>query len=183
MIELLLLAIGLAADAFAVSIASGVAARGERPPAFRIALAFGLAQGLMPLLGVLLASVAGTWFTYVDHWVAFGLLSFLGVRMIKAGVDGADAEASFDTATFVGLLVAAAATSVDAAAAGITLPMLVAPIWLSCLVIGGITALLSYIGAAVGGRLGLTFGTRAEIAGGVVLIGIGARILIGHLVG
>jgi manganese efflux pump family protein len=180
-IELLLLAIGLAADAFAVSIASGVAARGERPPAFRIAFAFGLAQGLMPLLGVLLARVAGIWFTNVDHWLAFGLLSFLGVRMIKAGVDGADAEASFNTGTFVGLLIAAAATSVDAAAAGITLPLLVTPIWMSCLVIGGITALLSYTGAAVGGHLGLKFGTRAEIVGGLVLIGIGVRILISHL--
>jgi manganese efflux pump family protein len=183
MIELFLLAVGLASDAFAVSIASGVTARGVSPPVLRIAFAFGLAQALMPLFGVLLTRIAGSWFTVVDHWIAFGLLLFLGGRMIKAGVDGPEAEAAFDTSTIAGLFIAALATSVDAAAAGITLPLLSAPIWVSCVVIGAVTALFSGIGVAVGGQLGLKFGTRAEIIGGVVLIGIGLRILISHLSG
>jgi manganese efflux pump family protein len=183
MIELLLLSLALASDAFAVAIASGVAARGGRAPVVRIALAFGLAQGLMPFGGWLIARAGGDWFTAIDHWVAFGLLAFLGARMIKAGLDGPEAEASFDTASFGGLLLAALATSIDAAAAGLTLPLLALPVWQSCITIGGVTALMAGSGAALGGRLGLRFGTRAEIAGGLVLILIGVRLLASHLGG
>jgi manganese efflux pump family protein len=180
-IAVLLLALGLAADAFAVAVAAGVAASDDPPPSLRIAVAFGVAQGLMPLIGYGLASVTGEWFGAIDHWIAFGLLAFLGVRMIRAGYDGQGEEASFDTESLAGLTVAALATSVDAAAAGLTLPLLAAPIWLSCLAIGGTTAVLSGAGATFGCRLGLKFGTRAEIAGGIVLIAIGVRILMSHL--
>lgn len=183
MIELLLLALGLSADAFAVAIAAGVAARGAKPPVIRIALAFGIAQGTMPLLGYAASLIAGSWFTMVDHWVAFGLLGFLGVQMVRAGLDGDEAEASFETKTFIGLLVAALATSIDAAAAGLTLPLLKTTIWTSCATIAAVTALTSGAGAAFGGRLGMTFGTRAEVVGGLVLIGIGVRILVSHLLG
>lgn len=183
MIELLLLSLALASDAFAVAIASGVASRGTRPPILRIALAFGLAQGVMPFGGWLVTRAGGDWFTAIDHWVAFGLLAFLGTRMIKAGLDGPDTEASFDTTTFRGLLLAALATSIDAAAAGLTLPLLAVPIWQSCVTIGAVTALMAGGGAAIGGRLGLHFGTRAEIAGGIVLILIGVRLLASHLGG
>lgn len=183
MIELLLLAFGLAADAFAVSIASGVAAREGKPPVARIALAFGLAQGVMPLLGALLAHIGGNWFTSVDHWLALGLLGFLGIRMVKAGLDGPEGEAAFETRTFSGLLTAAAATSIDAAAAGLTLPLFATPVWMSCLVIGLVTAIVSAIGAAAGGRIGMKLGTRAEIIGGLVLIGIGLRIFVSHMGG
>lgn len=181
MIEVLLLALGLSADAFAVAVAAGVAARGERPPVLRIAAAFGLAQGAMPLLGYAASLIAGSWFTAVDHWIAFCLLGFLGVQMVRAGLDGAASEAAFDTRNFFGLLVAAIATSIDAAAAGLTLPLLSTPIWTSCAVIAAVTALTSGAGAAFGGRLGTTFGTRAEVAGGLVLIGVGVRILLVHL--
>jgi putative Mn2+ efflux pump MntP len=181
MIELLLLSVGLSADAFAVAIAAGVAARGGRPPVLRIAVAFGLAQGLMPLLGYAASLIAGSWFTMVDHWIAFGLLGFLGVQMVRAGLDGDEAEAAFETKSFLGLVVAAIATSIDAAAAGLTLPLLATPIWTSCAVIAVVTAVTSGAGAALGGRLGMRFGTRAEVAGGLVLIGIGVRILLGHL--
>ena len=183
MIELLLLSIGLSADAFAVAIAAGVAARGGRPPILRIAAAFGLAQGLMPLLGYVASRISGSWFTMLDHWVAFGLLGFLGVQMIRAGLNGDEAEAAFETKSFLGLLIAAIATSIDAAAAGLTLPLLSTPIWMSCATIAVVTAVTSGAGAAFGGRLGMTFGTRAEVAGGLVLIGIGVRILLGHLAG
>jgi manganese efflux pump family protein len=182
-IAVLLLALGLAADAFAVAIAAGVAARDDGAPALRIALAFGVAQGLMPLIGYGLTLATGEWFGAIDHWIAFCLLSFLGTRMIRAGWDDQSEEASFDTGSLAGLTIAALATSVDAAAAGLTLPLLAAPIWLSCLAIGGTTALLSGAGAAFGCRLGLKFGARAEIAGGLVLIAIGARILTSHLWG
>lgn len=182
MIELLLLALGLSADAFAVAIAAGVAARGTKPPVLRIALAFGITQGAMPLLGYAASLIAGSWFTMVDHWIAFGLLSFLGVQMVCAGLDGDEAEASFETKTFIGLLVAAIATSIDAAAAGLTLPLLKTPIWTSCLAIAAVTALTSGAGATFGGRLGLAYGARAEVIGGMVLIGIGVRILATHLV-
>lgn len=183
MIELLLLALGLSADAFAVAIAAGVATRGGHPPIVRIALAFGIAQGAMPLLGYGANLIAGSWFTMVDHWVAFGLLTFLGVQMVRAGLDGDEEETSFETRSFLGLLVAAIATSIDAAAAGLTLPLLATPIWTSCATIAAVTALTSGAGAAFGGRLGMTFGTRAEVAGGLVLIGIGVRILLAHVFG
>lgn len=183
MIELLLLALGLSADAFAVAIAAGVAARGAQPPVLRIGLAFGIAQGAMPLLGYAASLIAGSWFTMMDHWVAFVLLGFLGVQMVRAGLDGDEAEASFETKTFIGLLVAALATSIDAAAAGLTLPLLKTSIWTSCGTIAGVTALTSGAGAAFGSRLGLRFGTRAEVIGGLVLIGIGVRILSTHLMG
>lgn len=183
MIELLLLSLGLSADAFAVAIAAGVAARGAQPPVLRIALAFGIAQGAMPLLGYVASLIAGSWFTMVDHWVAFGLLGFLGIQMVRAGLDGDEEETSFETKTFVGLLVAALATSIDAAAAGLTLPLLKTSIWTSCATIAGVTALTSAAGAAFGGRLGMAFGTRAEVVGGLVLMGIGVRILVTHLFG
>ncbi len=183
MIELLLLALGLSADAFAVAIAAGVAARGERPPVLRIAAAFGIAQGAMPLLGYAVSLIAGSWFTLVDHWVAFGLLGFLGAQMVRAGLDGDEAETAFQTRSFIGLLVAAIATSIDAAAAGLTLPLLATPSWMSCTVIAVVTAVTSGAGAAFGGRLGMRFGSRAEVIGGLVLIGIGVRILLVHLAG
>jgi manganese efflux pump family protein len=183
MMELILLAFGLSADAFAVAIAAGVAARAARPPILRLGLAFGLAQGAMPLIGYLTSQIAGDWFTAVDHWVAFLLLGFLGGRMVKSGLDGSDDEAVFETRSFIGLLVAALATSIDAAAAGLTLPLLSTPVLLSCLVIAAVTAIVSGAGAAFGRRLGLAFGARAEIAGGMVLIFIGGRILVAHLWG
>ena len=183
MIEVLLLSFGLAADAFAVAVAAGVAARSAPPPTFRLAFAFGFAQGVMPLIGYGLSVVAGDWFTRIDHWIAFALLGFLGVKMVRAGLDGSEAESSFETRSLAGLIIAALATSVDAAAAGLTLPLLVAPIWVSCLSIAVVTALMSGVGAGFGGRLGLSFGTKAEVAGGIVLILIGCRILFTHLMG
>lgn len=183
MVELILLALGLSADAFAVAVAAGVSSRDQRPPVLRLSLAFGIAQGAMPLLGYGASLIAGRWFTMVDHWVAFGLLGFLGVQMIRAGLDGDEAETSFETKSFAGLLIAALATSIDAAAAGLTLPLLKTSIWASCAMIAGVTALTSGAGAAFGGRLGMVFGTRAEVAGGLVLIGIGVRILATHLLG
>lgn len=183
MIDVLLLSFGLAADAFAVAIAAGVAARSAPPPVLKLAMAFGVAQGIMPLLGYGLSVIAGDWFTRFDHWIAFGLLGFLGVQMVRAGLDGSEEEAAFETRSMAGLMVAALATSIDAAAAGLTLPALAAPIWLSCLSIAAITALLSGAGAAFGARLGLSFGTKAEVAGGLVLILIGCRSLFIHLTG
>lgn len=181
MIALILLALGLSADAFAVAVAAGVAARDGAAPALRLGVAFGIAQGVMPLLGWLAASVAGSWFTSVDHWIAFGLLAVLGGRMIKAGLDGGNAEASFETRSLSGLLIASLATSTDAAAAGLTLPALNVPVLLSCAIIGVTTAIVSTAGAQFGQMLGVRFGARAEIAGGAILIGIGAQILFAHL--
>lgn len=181
MIELMLLALGLSADAFAVAIAAGVSARGARPPVLRLALAFGLAQGGMPLIGYGASLIGGPWFTMVDHWIAFVLLGFLGIQMVRSGLDGSHDEAALDTRSFAGLFIAAIATSIDAAAAGLTLPLLATPVWLSCLTIAGVTAVTSGAGAGFGRQLGLSFGTRAEVAGGLVLIFIGCRILATHV--
>lgn len=177
---LLLLAFALATDAFAVALAQGAAARPGIADALRIGAAFGIAQGLMPLLGWGLGvAFAGT-LAAVDHWVAFVLLAALGAKMIREGLARTpDAPPALLTGT--ALLWASLATSIDAAAAGLTLPALNVPIASSCATIAIVTAVLCFGGALFGRQLGVRFGKRAEIGGGLVLIALGINILVEHL--
>lgn len=177
---LLALAVGLAMDAFAVSVAQGACARPGMPGALRIGAAFGLAQGLMPLIGWGLGIAFAGLIQSVDHWVAFVLLAVLGGKMLREGLGGEDATSA---PVLVGwtLAGAAVATSVDAAAAGLTLPMLGAPIWIACLAIGLITGALCVAGVMIGAASGARLGRYAEIAGGLILIAIGTKVLIEHL--
>lgn len=184
MFALVLLALALAMDAFAAALSQGAAAR-PRPTAtvaLRVGLAFGAAQALMPLVGWSLGLAFEAVVRNVDHWIAFVLLSFLGARMVRAGVRAADQPAD-PAGVYVGwaLAGAALATSIDAAAAGITIPVLNQPIAVACAIIGGITFLLSSVAVLLGGVCGVFLGRRAEIAGGLVLIGLGCKILIEHL--
>ena len=178
------LAVALAMDATAVAAARGVAAQRMRQrDALTIALLFGVAQALMPLAGFWLGDRFGKYVEAYEHWIAFALLAFVGGKMIlesrKRQPDAAAADNPFAVG---GLLVLAVATSIDAFAAGLTLPLLKAPPLLSVLIIGVVTAVLSFIGALGGRRAGARFGSRLEILGGVVLICLGLKVLLDGVV-
>jgi putative Mn2+ efflux pump MntP len=184
---ILLLAVGLAMDATAVAAARGMAAQSLR---FRhvlaISLLFGGFQALMPLLGWLVGARLGPTIQAWDHWIAFALLSGIGGKMLWEAREKHDAEAGpaprVDELFGIRvLLVLAIATSIDALAVGVTLPMLNAPFASSLVTIGATTTVLSAIGVLVGRRFGAALGQRLDAFGGIVLIGLGLKILIEHL--
>lgn len=183
-IEILLLAVALAMDAFAVSIVSGSNRNiaGLRPH-FRLAFHFGLFQFLMPVIGWFLGERINTFIADYDHWIVFIILGIIGARMIKAGFDKNEDKAVSDPSKGSTLILLSVATSLDALAVGFSLAILDVNIWYPSIIIGVITGSLSLIGLSLGNRLGLRFGKKMEIAGGVVLIFIGTRILISHLFG
>lgn len=176
---LILLAIGLAMDAFAAAVAQGAARRPNLAGAMRIAGAFGLAQGIMPLLGWGLGEAFGAIVNAIDHWLALILLGGLGVRMawegLRAGEDSVPQPLSGRA-----LFATSIATSVDAAAAGVTLPVLGAPILAACATIGVTTGLLCLAGVYLGAVAGTRLGKAAEVAGGAILIGLGLTIFVDH---
>lgn len=184
--SLILLAFGLAADAFAVAIGQGAAAT-ARPlrTALAVGLAFGAAQAIAPLIGWSL----GYWFASLiesfDHWIAFGLLGLVGAKMIWEGARGDPPGKESDpgkeqVAGPWALAMLAVATSIDAVAAGITLPTLGAPILISTAMIGGVTFALSFAGVWIGRAGSRAIGPNAEIIGGAILIVIGAKVLFDH---
>jgi putative Mn2+ efflux pump MntP len=183
---LLGVAVGLAMDAMAVSIATGISlGKPSFRPIFRLAFHFGLFQAGMPLLGWLAGSWMSAWVSAWDHWAAFGLLSIIGGKMIYESVRHADEKACGDKDPTRGfsLVLLSVATSIDAFAVGMSLAMIEASIWVPCLVIGLVTGALSAVGGVFGCRLGLKFGKRMELAGGLVLVAIGVKILLEHLAG
>jgi putative Mn2+ efflux pump MntP len=177
--SLSVLALGLAMDAVAVAVAQGAAGRAHRASALVIGLAFGAAQGLMPLIGWTIGSAFLPLVRSVDHRIAFVLLSFLGGRMIREAREPR-AGGPGEPLAGLALLSAAVATSIDALAAGVTLPALAVPVLPACVTIGGVTGLLSLLGVHVGAAAGSRVGKWAEMAGGLVLIGLGFKILIQH---
>lgn len=177
MIEALLLAAALAMDAFAVALTQGARFRPDARGALAIAATFGVFQATMPLAGWGIGAVGLAYFEAVDHWIAFGLLAFLGARMLTGHVGEDEASHAL---TGRALLVAGLATSVDALAAGITLPTLDVAPGLAVLLIGGITFALSLAGVLLGRRAGDAFGPWAERAGGVILVALGCKILAEH---
>ena len=173
----LLLAIALAMDAFAVALTQGARFRPGWDGALAIAATFGLFQAVMPLIGWGIGAVGLTYLAAVDHWIAFGLLTFLGVRMLGGHVGEEEAAHAL---TGRALLVAGVATSIDALAAGITLPTLDVAPGLAVALIGGVTFIMSLGGVVLGRRAGDTFGPWAERVGGLILIGLGCKILAEH---
>lgn len=169
------LAFGLAMDATAVSAARGLAARASREVVI-LPLLFGVFQSGMAALGWLAGRWVGPYIAAWDHWVAFGLLALIGAKMIFDAVrGGAEPQKPGSTLLYLGLAIA---TSIDAAAAGITLPLLAVPIWLALALIGGITFACALLGFSVGRALGERVGPRLGLVGGLVLIGIGIDVLI-----
>ena len=181
MIELGFLAVALAMDAFAVAIVRGCVGRASWGQCAMVGLLFGAAQGLMPLvgwgLGVAFRDLIAAW----DHWLAFGLLAILGARMIRESFGMAEESPAAGALGFGALVASAVATSIDAAAAGLTLDTFGFPVALSCAAIAGVTAILSFTGCAAGCRLGPIAGKRAELLGGLVLIALGINLLHEHL--
>lgn len=180
MLELAILALGLAMDAVAVALARGAAGERSALRALEVGFAFGIAQGLMPLIGWGLSVALAAAIAAIDHWIAFGLLALLGARMIRNALGEGPTPAT-SVSHYGGLALAAIATSVDAAAAGITLPLLDQPPELACITIGGTTALLCVAAYRLGSSAGHSLGKRAELVGGAVLIALGCKILAEHL--
>ena len=182
-IEILLLAVGLSMDAFAVSVCKGLSTRKLCWKHYLITgLWFGGFQALMPTIGYFLGTTFEAYITAVDHWAAFVLLSFIGANMLKEGFSRETPEESSDSFSFRTMLVLAVATSIDALAVGITFALLDGvnlPAAVS--LIGATTFVLSASGLKVGNGFGLTDKSRAEIAGGVILILLGLKILLEHL--
>lgn len=187
-LEILLIALSLSMDALAVAITIGICRDGVRlSHALKVALFFGGFQALMPMLGYLAGiSVAG-FIAPIDHWVAFILLAFVGGRMLyetlhEKPVNGeADECPAEDPVSTRPLLLMAVATSIDALAAGISLALGPLPIVGTILAIGVVAAVLSAMGVLLGRRLGFLFQRYACVAGGTILILIGLRILLSHL--
>ena len=181
-LELLLLAVGLAMDAFAVAICKGLAM--ERITLKEMAVVglwFGAFQGLMPALGWLLGSAFEQYIVAFDHWVAFILLGLIGFNMIREALDREEEHADGSLA-FRTMLVLAVATSIDALAVGISLAMAGdVNIWLSILLIGLTTFSFSALGVKIGNVFGSRFEKKAQIAGGIILILLGLKILLEHL--
>jgi putative Mn2+ efflux pump MntP len=173
------LAGALAADAFAVALCQGAVARPGMRDAVRIGTAFGLAQAVMPLIGWAAGVAFASVIREFDHWVAFGLLGLLGAKTLREGLSDAPSDATILSGWT--LLGAAVATSVDAAAAGVTLPSLGANVALACAVIGGVTLAVCAAGVFLGAAGGERLGKRAEIVGGVLLLLIGTKVLIQHV--
>ena len=173
------LAVGLAMDAFAVAVAQGAAGHNSMFHATRTGMAFGVAQGIMPFLGWALGIVFVSHISAYDHWIALILLSGLGMKMLWEARDG-NGNDSAPSLSGWALGAAAIATSIDAFAAGITLPALALPVLLTCIAIGIITALLSSLGVMIGGMASSRIGKYAEVAGGIILIALGIKIFVEH---
>jgi putative Mn2+ efflux pump MntP len=171
------LAFGLAMDATAVSAARGLVARRSREPLV-LPLVFGGFQAGMAALGWLAGRWAGPYIAAWDHWVAFGLLVVIGGKMIIDAWRGDADDPAPQPATVPLALGLALATSIDAAAAGITLPLVPVAPWIALAWIGGITAACSALGYLAGGVAGKRLGPRLAVLGGLVLIGIGTQLLI-----
>lgn len=179
-LELVILSIGLAMDAFAVSICKGLSVKKVKPKHYLIVGGyFGGFQALMPLVGYLLGISFQQFIVSIDHWIAFILLGIIGINMIKESFgDDENVNASF---SFKDMLPLAVATSIDALAVGITFAFLQVNIALAVTLIGVITFIFSAVGIKIGVIFGDKFKNKAELLGGVVLILIGLKILLDHL--
>ena len=178
--EILVIAVGLSMDAFAVSLAGGAAGKLRHPrPAIRLAFHLGLFQFMMPVIGWYAGSRAAPLISSWDHWVAFALLVFVGVRMVVSGLrPGPSATQPPDPSKGWNLVALSVATSIDALAVGLSLAMIGISIWQPSVIIGLVTGSLSLVGIYIGGRVGSRFGPRMEVAGGLMLLAIGVRILV-----
>lgn len=172
----------MAVDAFTVCLA--VASAGRSPgarPAFRLSFHFGLFQFIMPVLGWLAGASVERIIQNYDHWLAFALLAFVGLRMIRSAIVGEEDDAVSDPSRGWSLVLLSIAVSIDALAVGFTLGLLEISVWYPALLIGVVTGALSFVGLRLGRTLGSKLGKPFGIVGGLVLIGIGVRIVLDHV--
>lgn len=181
-LELILIGIGLAMDAFAVSICKGLAMRKfDYKMAGTLALSFGGFQALMPFLGWLLGSQFAHAIEAYDHWIAFALLMIIGFQMLKEGLSTKEDDEISNVTSFKELMMLSIATSIDALAVGVTFSFLKVSIGFAIAVIGIITFIISFAGVKIGNVFGTKYKQRAEIFGALVLMAIGTKILLQHL--
>lgn len=180
LVTLSLMSLGLAADAFAVSLTSGFAIRHIKiNKALKIALFFGIFQGIMPLIGWLMGLSFRDFISSFDHWIAFLLLTFIGGKMIYETFNE-DEEKPFNPLDSSTLFMLAIATSIDALAAGLGLSVIKISILSACTIIGLVTFFVCFIGVYLGHKLGSCFNQKIEILGGITLIGVGFKFLLDH---
>ncbi len=183
MIEILLISVSVAMDAFAVSIGKGLTVTRVRPvDVIKTALWFGGFQALFPLLGFFAANTFSKYVTAVDHWIIFALLAFIGGNMIREAF-GEEGENSRETAQFDWrhMLPLAVACSIDAFAVGVSFAFMQVNIWFSVIVIGVVTGAFSAAGLYIGRVFGARWQKPAQIAGGAVLVLLGLKVLLEHL--
>lgn len=179
-LTIVMIAVGLSMDAFAVSLSSGISIKNLKPQnGAKIALYMGGFQALMPLIGWSLGIGFKDYIEKYDHWIAFVLLGFLGIKMLKESMDE-DCEYVSDPLANKVLFMLAIATSIDAMAVGVSFAFLKASILSSALIIGFITFVICYIGVYLGNKFGCMYKKKAEIAGGIILVLIGFKILAEH---
>lgn len=181
-LELFIIAVGLSMDAFAVAVCKGLSVKDLKPKHMLIVgLYFGAFQGLMPLGGYFLGKQFEAYITKFDHWIAFVLLAIIGANMIREAVGG-EAEECCDSFGVKAMVPMAVATSIDALAVGVTFGFMPdVNIWFAVAFIGIITFTLSAIGVKIGNVFGAKFKSKAELAGGIILILMGIKILLEHL--
>ena len=181
LLTILFIAVGLAMDAFAVSITSGLTIKHLHfNHALKIGIFFGSFQAVMPIIGWLAGFGLRTFISGFDHWIAFGLLTFIGGKMIYESAMMKPNERENNPLDISVLLILSIATSMDALAVGLSLSLIKVPIIIPAVIIGIITFLLSTLGVFIGNRFGHLFENKIEVLGGLILIGIGIKILLEH---
>ncbi len=176
------IAVGLAMDCFAVSICVGTTPHSAPARSkLRLAFHFGVFQGLMTFLGWLAGSSIAHFIAQFDHWIALVLLGYVGINMIRSGLNGQGECYERDPSRGRTMVMLSVATSIDALAVGLSLGMLNGSVVYSAALIGVITFAISLVGLFLGRKLGERFGKRMEVAGGLILNGIGLRIVLTHL--
>ena len=181
-VEIIFIAIGLAMDAFAVSVCKGLSMKKMSwKKAIIIAFYFGIFQALMPIIGYALGIGFEESIKFIDHWIAFGLLAFIGGNMIKEALSKDEDDNQNDDVNFKTMVVLAVATSIDALAVGVTFAFLNVNLIFAISIIGVLTFIISLLGVKIGNVFGDKFEKKAELAGGIILILIGLKILLEHL--
>ena len=180
--EILLIALGLAMDCFAVSLGIGTSsAKKTLRMVLRLSFHFGLFQGLMAVIGWFAGTRIVNLISNFDHWVAFALLLWVGGRMVKESFSKGDEPRQDDPTKGSSLVVLSIATSIDALAVGLSFALVDGSILSASLIIGIVSFGLSIVGYLLGNRVGIQFGRRMELVGGLILIGIGIRVVVSHL--
>ena len=181
--SLILLSIGLAMDAFSVAIVAGFGlGKVKLSDSLKVSATFGAAHIIMPVLGWFLGSTVQSIIQRWDHWLAFLLLAFVGGKMLREGLDPETEEMKgSDLLDFASLIMFTVAVSIDALAVGLSFSLQELSIWVPSLYMGAGTLIFTFVGLNIGNRTGQRFGKKAQIAGGLVLILIGLRIVLTHL--
>ena len=176
-IEIILIAVGLAMDAFAVAISKGLSMKQNYKKSLKIGLYFGIFQAVMPLIGYFLGFSFESVVTKIDHYIAFTLLTIIGLSMIlESNDDDIDNKIDFKT-----MIILSIATSIDALAVGVTFAFLNVNIILAIFIIGIITFVICVVGVLIGNKFGKFLKNKAQIFGGIILILTGLKILLEHL--